>query len=76
VVPLPRAHLTRYQGVFAPHSRRRPLITPAGRGADAHQRAAAEARVVSKRVALTWMQRLKRVFAIDIETCAPWQARW
>jgi hypothetical protein len=25
-------HLTRYHGVFAPHSRWRALITPAGRG--------------------------------------------
>ena len=70
LVPSPRAHLTRYHGVFAPHSRLRPLITPAGRGAGAHERAAAEQSVVSKHVALTWMQRLKRVFTIDIETCA------
>lgn len=70
LVPLPRAHLTRYHGVFAPHSRLRPLITPAGRGAGARERAAAEGSGVSKHVALTWMQRLKRVFAIEIETCA------
>jgi hypothetical protein len=40
LVPLPRAHLTRYHGAFAPHSRLRPLITPAGRGAGARERAA------------------------------------
>lgn len=33
LVPTPRVHLTRYHGVFAPHSRRRAAITPAWRGA-------------------------------------------
>jgi hypothetical protein len=32
LVPPPRRHLTRYHGVFAPNSRLRALITPAGRG--------------------------------------------
>ncbi len=32
MVPRPRAHLTRYHGVFAPHSRWRAQVTPAGRG--------------------------------------------
>ncbi len=32
LVPGPRAHLTRYHGVFAPHSRWRAEVTPAGRG--------------------------------------------
>ncbi len=32
LVPPPRMHLTRYHGVFAPHSRLRAAITPAGRG--------------------------------------------
>ena len=33
LVPPPRMHLTRYHGVFAPHSCLRAAITPAGRGA-------------------------------------------
>ena len=33
LVPPPRMHLTRYHGVFAPHSTLRAEITPAGRGA-------------------------------------------
>jgi hypothetical protein len=37
LVPKPRAHLSRYHGIFAP--------------------------------ALSWAQRLRRVFRIDIETC-------
>ncbi len=32
LVPRPRAHLTRYHGVFAPHSRWRAEVTPKGRG--------------------------------------------
>ncbi len=32
LVPRPRAHLTRYHDVFAPHSRWRAEVTPAGRG--------------------------------------------
>ena len=32
LVPKPRVHLTRYHGVFAPHSLRRAEVTPAGRG--------------------------------------------
>jgi len=31
-VPSPRIHLTRYHGVFAPHSKLRAAVTPAGRG--------------------------------------------
>jgi len=32
LVPKPRVHLTRYHGVFAPHSKYRALVTPAKRG--------------------------------------------
>ena len=32
LVPRPRVHLTRYHGVFAPHSRWRAEVMPAGRG--------------------------------------------
>ena len=32
LVPPPRMHLTRYHGVFAPHSRLRAAVTPARRG--------------------------------------------
>jgi len=54
LVPPPRMHLTRYHGVFAPHSRLRAAITP---------------------VAMSWAQRLKRVFAIEIDTCVRCQGR-
>jgi hypothetical protein len=32
LVPKPRVNLTRFHGVFAPHSRYRALVTPAKRG--------------------------------------------
>ena len=60
-------HLTRYHGVFAPHSRWRAQITPAGRG----KATAPDLRTPAERHrALSWAQRLKRVFGIEIETCA------
>jgi hypothetical protein len=52
--------------VFAPHQALRAAITPADRGA---RHADAGERLVPKHVSMTWMQRLKRVFAIEIETC-------
>jgi hypothetical protein len=36
--PTPRVHLTRYHGVFAPHSRWRAQVTPAGRGSGSQVR--------------------------------------
>ena len=67
LVPTPRVHLTRYHGVFALRHALRAAITPAacGRGA----RHAGTERSVPKHVSMTWAQRLKRVFAIEIETC-------
>jgi hypothetical protein len=67
LVPPPRIHLVRYHGVFAPHHALRAAITPAGRGRGARHTAAE--RAAPKHLAMTWMQRLKRVFAIQIETC-------
>ena len=72
LVPKPRVNLTRFHGVFAPNSAHRARVTPAKRGkgnkastADAtHDPTPAE-----RRAAMTWAQRLKRVFNIDIETC-------
>lgn len=61
LVPRPRLNLTRFHGLFAPNSRHRHKIVP---------------RRVRDRVdddkplaPMSWAQRLKRVFAIDIEKC-------
>jgi hypothetical protein len=69
LVPPPRVHLTRYHGVFAPHAALRSAITPAGRGQGGGSAGAGAERVTPKHVAMSWMQRLKRVFAIEIEQC-------
>ena len=75
LVPPPRAHLTRFHGVFAPNANLRAQLTPSGRGkrpptdaestdANADHRSPDE-----KRRSMTWAQRLKRVFGIDVNTC-------
>jgi len=71
LVPRPRVNLTRYHGVFAPNSAHRAPVTKAGRGKGGAELANANARTPAERhSAMTWAQRLKRVFGIDIETCA------
>jgi hypothetical protein len=67
LVPKPRAHLTRYHGVFAPASRDRARIVPKTCAAAGSERG--EAAATGRQRAMTWAQRLKRVFAIEIETC-------
>ena len=61
LVPRPRLNLTRFHGVFAPHGKHRARLVPhRPRGkVDNDQRTAP----------MSWMRRLKRVFAIDIESC-------
>jgi len=67
LVPKPRAHLTRYHGVFAPASPDRVQIVPSTRAAASTERG--EVSVSDRQRAMSWAQRLRRVFAIDIETC-------
>lgn len=72
LVPKPRVNLTRFHGVFAPNSRHRDEVAPRK---DGHGKASATPTEEPKtpaqrRAAMTWAQRLKRVFQIDIETCA------
>lgn len=72
LVPKPRVNLTRFHGVFAPNSQHRALVTPAKRGEGTKPKATAEQQEsmpVQRRAAMTWAQRLKRVFGIDIEPC-------
>ena len=63
LVPRPRAHLTRYHGVFAPNfkHRHRIVANPAHQGA--------REPLAPRPPPMRWMQRLKRVFHIDIERC-------
>ena len=70
LVPKPRVNLIRFHGVFAPNSRHRALITPAKRGKGNKAKSSDEPLTpAERRASMTWAQRLKRVFNIDIETC-------
>jgi len=73
LVPRPRVNLTRYHGLFAPHSKYRALVTPARRGKRQKGMAAQQQpdpTPAERRASMTWARRLKRVFNIDIETCS------
>ena len=61
LVPRPRLNLTRFHGVFAPNCKHRQRIVP--------RREPEQAKPSPSPAPMTWMQRLKRVFAIEIETC-------
>jgi len=70
LVPLPRVNLTRFHGVFAPHAGLRMRIVPAVRSTRRAQHGPDEEGAFAHRHrAMTWAQRLRRVFNIDIETC-------
>jgi len=72
LVPKPRVNLTRFHGVFAPNSKYRALVTPAKRGKHNKTNTVNETderTPTERRASMTWAQRLKRVFNIDIETC-------
>ena len=57
----------RTHGVFAPNHRGQKKVTPARRGRRKAETANEPA--PARHVSMTWVQRLKRVFKIDIETC-------
>ena len=54
-------NLTRFHGIFAPNFKHRHKIVP--------RRAQGRVDSDKPRAPMSWAQRLKRVFAIDIETC-------
>jgi ribosomal protein S27E len=70
LVPKPRVNLTRFHGVFAPNSKHRARVTPARRGKGNMCKVPDEPQTpAERRASMTWAQRLKRVFNIDVETC-------
>jgi hypothetical protein len=72
LVPKPRVNLTHFHGVFAPNSKHRALVTPARRGKGNKSKFSDDEQnqtPTERRASMTWAQRLKRVFNIDIETC-------
>lgn len=68
LVPRPRTHLVRYRGLFAPNAKHRHHIVPTNRsrvkGDNAHPPSDAK-----PTAPMSWMQRLRRVFAIDLQSC-------
>ena len=73
LIPKPRINLTRFHGVFAPNSRYRAMVTPSSRGKGRKSKAANDKQdqtPAERHAAMTWAQRLKRVFNIDIEVCS------
>jgi hypothetical protein len=80
LVPRPRHNLVRYHGVFAPNSKMRKLIVPKNRTRSFKKVKEKEESTTYKTpeesakrdelvAPLTWAQRLKRVFNIDITLC-------
>ena len=61
LVPRPRSNLTRIHRVFAPNCKHRECVVP--------KRKPRHEKPDKPLAPMTWMQRLKRVVAIDIETC-------
>jgi hypothetical protein len=65
LVPKPRVNLTRFHGVYAPNSKYRARVTPAKRGKGKKAKTpqgAPDQASAERHVAMTWAQRLKRVW--------------
>ena len=71
-MPRPRSHLVRYHGLFAPNAKHRrdivaiPTPPPAPDRAEAAVAYTGESKPTAP---MRWMQRLRRVFAIDLRSC-------
>jgi hypothetical protein len=64
-----RVNLTRFHGVFAPNSGYRARVTPAKRGTPPSSEDSDTQTPAERRASMSWAQRLKRAFGIDIQTC-------
>ena len=65
LIPKPRVNLVRFHGVFAPHFKYRALVVP-----EFPQEEHSDTLEVGKSRSMSWAQRLKRVFGIDMKTCS------
>jgi len=68
LVPRPRSHLLRYHGVLAPNARHRRLVVPAP-GPTPAARDDEEPVPERGRTPMSWMQRLRYVFDIELRLC-------
>ena len=69
LVPKPRVNLTRFHGVFAPNSKHRVDVSPAKRGKGRARKESEDKTPAQRHQVMTWAQRLKRVFNIDVSVC-------
>ena len=72
LIPKPRVNLARYHGVFVrgchpSNSRWRDQLTPGNKGNGSESQTDEEEEGKAKRRGMSWAQRLKRVFGIEIE---------
>jgi hypothetical protein len=72
-VPKPKVNLTRFHGVFAPNSKHRSHVTPARRGKGNPSQSQDDKTPKQRHKAMTWAQRLKRVFNIDVSICPKYE---
>jgi hypothetical protein len=73
MVPRPRVNLTRFHGVLAFNSKHRINVTPAKRGKGCAKKISSnnnQTPSAESHKSLTWAERLKRVFKIDVSTCS------
>jgi len=74
MVPRPRVNLTRFHGVAAPNSKHQINVTPAKHGKGCAKKTPTNDNqnpLAESHESLTWAERLKRVFKIDVSTCSP-----
>jgi len=70
LVPHPRAHITRYHGTFAPHSRARNKIVKGKAGKEPAGTESSSPETKGKKESrMSWAKLLNRVFKIDITHC-------
>jgi len=67
LVPRPWMHLTRFHGVFAPNSKYRKTLT--GYDKSSVEKSSVTTINQNQRYRISWAERLKRVFNIDITIC-------
>lgn len=75
LVPLPRVHLTRFHGVYAPRSRLRASITPAGRGRPRRE-GQGDKTAVQKHLAMTWIPRAAALEEKTDRSRTPISEKW
>ncbi len=73
LIPKPRVNLTRFHGVFAPNSKWRAQVTPSKRGKTKKlpEEECSDKSPAEHHIAMSWAQRLKRVFKASAPSSRP-----